>query len=162
MHADKLHFIKTMWDCQDCDGLQARSALDEMNPGEFKRKGASASLSRMSCRPETLSVSKSVAMTLTVVIFRIQSPPFANGLAEMFLRKVRLRESHDIAICTPLCACLVKVSKYQHDHAPAAGRYHLYISYGCPWACRCLAVLAMKVLTDSLHPVPHFLCHSKV
>lgn len=27
------------------------------------------------------------------------------------------------------------------------GRYHLYISYACPWASRCLAVLNMKVGT---------------
>ncbi|KAJ7278598.1 hypothetical protein O6H91_18G019300 [Diphasiastrum complanatum] len=29
-----------------------------------------------------------------------------------------------------------------------ANRYHLYISYGCPWACRCLAVRNMKGLQD--------------
>lgn len=28
----------------------------------------------------------------------------------------------------------------------AGGRYHLYVSYACPWACRCLAVLHMKGL----------------
>ncbi|GAV64373.1 GST_N_2 domain-containing protein/GST_C_2 domain-containing protein [Cephalotus follicularis] len=27
-----------------------------------------------------------------------------------------------------------------------SGRYHLYISYGCPWACRCLAYLKIKGL----------------
>lgn len=27
----------------------------------------------------------------------------------------------------------------------AAGRYHLYVCLGCPFACRCLAVLYMKV-----------------
>ncbi len=27
----------------------------------------------------------------------------------------------------------------------SAGRYHLYVSLACPWACRCLAVLKMKV-----------------
>lgn len=27
----------------------------------------------------------------------------------------------------------------------AAGRYTLYISYACPWANRCLAVLKLKV-----------------
>uniref|UniRef100_A0A5B7B9I8 Putative glutathione S-transferase omega-like 2 n=1 Tax=Davidia involucrata TaxID=16924 RepID=A0A5B7B9I8_DAVIN len=26
------------------------------------------------------------------------------------------------------------------------GRYHLYISYACPWACRCLSYLKLKVL----------------
>ncbi|CAD7700373.1 unnamed protein product [Ostreobium quekettii] len=33
---------------------------------------------------------------------------------------------------------------------PEAGRYHLYISYACPWANRCLAVLRMKGLQDSI------------
>ena len=28
---------------------------------------------------------------------------------------------------------------------PAAGRYHLYVSLACPWACRCVAVMHMKV-----------------
>jgi putative glutathione S-transferase len=28
---------------------------------------------------------------------------------------------------------------------PEAGRYHLYISYACPWANRCLAAMYMKV-----------------
>jgi len=31
---------------------------------------------------------------------------------------------------------------------PEPGRYHLYISYACPWASRCLAVLYMKGLED--------------
>jgi len=31
-----------------------------------------------------------------------------------------------------------------------AGRYHLYISLACPWACRCLAALHMKGLTDTI------------
>jgi len=31
---------------------------------------------------------------------------------------------------------------------PAKGRYHLYISYGCPWANRCLAALNLKGLRD--------------
>lgn len=29
--------------------------------------------------------------------------------------------------------------------AAAAGRYHLYIAYACPWASRCLAVRNLKV-----------------
>ncbi|CAI9090540.1 OLC1v1025339C1 [Oldenlandia corymbosa var. corymbosa] len=32
------------------------------------------------------------------------------------------------------------------DFPPQAGRYHLYISYGCPWASRCLAGLMIKGL----------------
>lgn len=31
---------------------------------------------------------------------------------------------------------------------PEAGRYHLYVSYACPWANRCLATLYMKGLED--------------
>lgn len=31
---------------------------------------------------------------------------------------------------------------------PEAGRYHLYISYACPWANRCLAVMYLKGLED--------------
>eukprot|EP00238_Polyblepharides_amylifera_P009566 CAMPEP_0196574456 /NCGR_PEP_ID=MMETSP1081-20130531/4167_1 /TAXON_ID=36882 /ORGANISM="Pyramimonas amylifera, Strain CCMP720" /LENGTH=347 /DNA_ID=CAMNT_0041892481 /DNA_START=282 /DNA_END=1325 /DNA_ORIENTATION=- len=33
---------------------------------------------------------------------------------------------------------------------PASGRYHLYIAYACPWATRCLAVLYMKGLQDTI------------
>jgi len=44
--------------------------------------------------------------------------------------------------------------KYQVE----AGRYHLYVSYACPWASRCLAVRALKGLNDAIgvtvcHPV---------
>ena len=31
---------------------------------------------------------------------------------------------------------------------PEAGRYHLYISWACPWANRCAAVRHMKGLQD--------------
>jgi putative glutathione S-transferase len=33
---------------------------------------------------------------------------------------------------------------------PEAGRYHLYIAYGCPWACRCLAARNLKGLQDAI------------
>ncbi|KAL2754525.1 hypothetical protein ACRALDRAFT_1070285 [Sodiomyces alcalophilus JCM 7366] len=33
-------------------------------------------------------------------------------------------------------------------YPPAKGRYHLYISYACPWACRTLAVRKLKGLED--------------
>lgn len=32
------------------------------------------------------------------------------------------------------------------DFKPAFGRYHLYVSYACPWAARCLTVLKLKGL----------------
>eukprot|EP00850_Spirogloea_muscicola_P013321 SM000090S24283 [mRNA] locus=s90:49935:51809:- [translate_table: standard] len=32
----------------------------------------------------------------------------------------------------------------------AAGRYHLYISYACPWASRCYAFLKLKGLEDAI------------
>eukprot|EP00122_Pirum_gemmata_P002981 Pgem_evm1s2693 len=33
---------------------------------------------------------------------------------------------------------------------PEKDRYHLYISYACPWASRCLALLELKGLTNSI------------
>jgi len=33
---------------------------------------------------------------------------------------------------------------------PEFGRYHLYISYACPWACRCLSVLKIKGLNEAI------------
>lgn len=50
------------------------------------------------------------------------------------------------------------ISEDHPVYKPAAGRYHLYISYACPWANRCLAVLRMKGLEDCIgvtvtHPV---------
>ncbi|KAK3274542.1 hypothetical protein CYMTET_17280 [Cymbomonas tetramitiformis] len=40
------------------------------------------------------------------------------------------------------------ISKDSTQFRPAATRYHLYISYACPWATRCLAVLHMKGLQE--------------
>lgn len=34
--------------------------------------------------------------------------------------------------------------------APEAGRYHLYVSLACPWACRCVAALHLKGLTGAV------------
>ncbi|KAJ0098243.1 hypothetical protein Patl1_27192 [Pistacia atlantica] len=31
-----------------------------------------------------------------------------------------------------------------------SGRYHLYISYACPWACRCLSFLKIKGLKKAI------------
>lgn len=33
-------------------------------------------------------------------------------------------------------------------YAPAAGRYHLYVSLACPWACRAIVVRKLKGLED--------------
>lgn len=35
-------------------------------------------------------------------------------------------------------------------HPPAAGRYLLYVSLACPWACRCLAVRHLKGLAAAI------------
>eukprot|EP00471_Norrisiella_sphaerica_P000192 CAMPEP_0184484220 /NCGR_PEP_ID=MMETSP0113_2-20130426/5924_1 /TAXON_ID=91329 /ORGANISM="Norrisiella sphaerica, Strain BC52" /LENGTH=414 /DNA_ID=CAMNT_0026865097 /DNA_START=118 /DNA_END=1362 /DNA_ORIENTATION=+ len=44
------------------------------------------------------------------------------------------------------------------EFPPESGRYILYVSYACPWACRCLALLHLKNLTQhievcSVYPV---------
>ena len=38
----------------------------------------------------------------------------------------------------------------QGPYEAEAGRYHLYISYACPWANRCLATLKLKGLEDAV------------
>lgn len=44
-----------------------------------------------------------------------------------------------------------------HDHVRAAdvvpGRFHLYISLACPWACRCFATLKLKGISNDVVPV---------
>lgn len=44
--------------------------------------------------------------------------------------------------------CREWVSPSHATYKPASGRYHLVISYACPWANRCLVVRAMKGLED--------------
>ena len=36
------------------------------------------------------------------------------------------------------------------EYLPESGRYLLYISYACPWACRCLAYIKIKGLEDAI------------
>ena len=36
------------------------------------------------------------------------------------------------------------------DYLPAAGRYHLYVSWACPWAHRTLIYRALKGLKDAI------------
>jgi putative glutathione S-transferase len=46
------------------------------------------------------------------------------------------------------------------DFPPEAGRYHLYVSYACPWASRCYAFLLMKGLEDAIGlTVRDFICY---
>ncbi|KAK8964632.1 hypothetical protein KSP40_PGU020480 [Platanthera guangdongensis] len=43
------------------------------------------------------------------------------------------------------------ISKDQSSQFPAeSGRYHLYVSYACPWASRCLAYLKLKGLEKAI------------
>ena len=43
------------------------------------------------------------------------------------------------------------VSQDPDSQFPAeSGRYHLYISYACPWACRCLSYLKIKGLDEAI------------
>lgn len=43
------------------------------------------------------------------------------------------------------------VSRNPNSQFPAeAGRYHLYVSYACPWASRCLAYLKIKGLDKAI------------
>ncbi|NEQ85799.1 MAG: glutathione S-transferase family protein, partial [Moorea sp. SIO2I5] len=36
------------------------------------------------------------------------------------------------------------------DYKPASGRYHLYVSYACPWAHRTLIMRALKGLEEAI------------
>lgn len=54
--------------------------------------------------------------------------------------------------------CREFVSADHPVYKPAKGRYHLVVSYACPWANRCLIVRAMKGLEDVIgfsvvHPI---------
>lgn len=43
------------------------------------------------------------------------------------------------------------VSRDSNSQFPAeSGRYHLYISYACPWASRCISYLKIKGLDDAI------------
>lgn len=43
------------------------------------------------------------------------------------------------------------ISREPKSTFPAeAGRYHLYVAYGCPWASRCLAYLNIKGLDKAI------------
>lgn len=43
------------------------------------------------------------------------------------------------------------VSRDSSARFPAVpGRYHLYVSYACPWASRCLAYLKLKGLDNAI------------
>eukprot|EP01059_Diplonema_ambulator_P003685 TRINITY_DN133_c0_g1_i2.p1 TRINITY_DN133_c0_g1~~TRINITY_DN133_c0_g1_i2.p1 ORF type:complete len:343 (+),score=133.40 TRINITY_DN133_c0_g1_i2:82-1110(+) len=42
------------------------------------------------------------------------------------------------------------IKKGSTEFPPVAGRYHLYASYTCPWACRCLAVRELMGLQDAI------------
>eukprot|EP00252_Welwitschia_mirabilis_P000336 TRINITY_DN1036_c0_g1_i2.p1 TRINITY_DN1036_c0_g1~~TRINITY_DN1036_c0_g1_i2.p1 ORF type:complete len:322 (+),score=49.85 TRINITY_DN1036_c0_g1_i2:441-1406(+) len=51
----------------------------------------------------------------------------------------------------PLSTFRNTISRDKNAEFPAeAGRYHLYVSYACPWASRCLAVLKLKGLENAI------------
>lgn len=47
------------------------------------------------------------------------------------------------------------ISRDPNSPFPAEpGRYHLYIAYACPWACRCLSYLKIKGLEKAIAFTP--------
>lgn len=90
----------------------AKTALDEMDKGEFKRTAAGFRLA-----PQQAVVLRAVAMRTHTHTFpaRVSCPP----------------RRHQV--------------EPGGRFAPEADRYHLYISYACPWACRTVAAMHMKV-----------------
>ncbi|GAB4829522.1 hypothetical protein Ancab_019195 [Ancistrocladus abbreviatus] len=61
-----------------------------------------------------------------------------------FNHKMNIR--HMASTTTPFCSVISKDPNAQFPAVP--GRYHLYISYACPWASRCYAVLKLKGLDE--------------
>lgn len=54
------------------------------------------------------------------------------------------------------------ISKSHPVYKPAPGRYHLYVAWACPWACRTLAVRNLKGLQDVIgFSVVHWLLDFK-
>lgn len=52
------------------------------------------------------------------------------------------------------------ISRDPNSQFPAeSGRYHLYISYACPWASRCLAYLKIKGLEKAISFTVGELCN---
>ncbi len=66
-----------------------------------------------------------------------------------------LNETKDGAFVRSAAGFRHQISQQPGAEFPAeAGRYHLYVSYACPWACRCLSALYMKVRSSSCHKPP--------
>lgn len=67
-------------------------------------------------------------------------------------------EGKELASSLPAVDVIAQTSNTSHViykcstlfYATTAGRYHLYVCLACPWANRCLAVLNMKGLQDSI------------
>ena len=58
--------------------------------------------------------------------------------------------------------CLFCIADGSTQFAPEANRYHLYVSYACPWANRTLIVMAMKGLEKVISfDVVHWLMTDK-
>lgn len=84
--------------------------------GRFPPEGAIDSVYALGCNP----LSRGILCDLVVLMLLIC------GTAPL----------HTLAAAIP--------ARGSRDHLPPAGRYHLYISYACPWAARCLATLYLK------------------
>ena len=110
--------------------LGKASASETGSKGEFKRRdSAFRSPVKVGSEhpPEGMSNSSTCSRMLTSAMIRLSS------LHRRLMHIPRILRCN----CEPFT---------EADLLSAAGRYHLYISYACPWANRTLAALKMKVI----------------
>lgn len=119
---------------------KARSALDETSNGEFKRTDSTYRehiKHGTRFEPEGVSLRHTWHMLILILV--------SNAVQACLLIPVSYASCHhcSFAVFTPRSVVI------------AAGRYHLYIAYACPWASRCLAVRNLKVSRCILSCVLH-------